>query len=398
MSKPKYGTAFGIALLAIVATTAPAQSIRDRLKQRAKEKVEQQRTDDKADKPADKAASKPDTASPPPPRPMRRAPTSNDPPGKGVWLNYDFIPGDRTIYYEDFSGDDVGDFPRRMKLKEGNFEVVNLKGKKMLRSVEGGYMFVVLPEKLPDRWTFEMNFHGFSYGNPVKFQTTDSPFERSATLGCYGTSAWVASNNSGGPDNSGSSVPGDASRASSTARSPSTTVAASRATSTSIARRTRRRLAYPLDGHAVHSDPERRAKMTRACSRRSASPPAGRSCTTSSPRADAFRRTASCSTPDVDRIRGESTPTLKEIGQMLKDHADLKLTIEGHTDNVGQPAANLTLSQKRADAVKQYLVANFGIDAARLSTKGYGDTKPADKNDSAQGRQNNRRVELVKGT
>jgi outer membrane protein OmpA-like peptidoglycan-associated protein len=95
-------------------------------------------------------------------------------------------------------------------------------------------------------------------------------------------------------------------------------------------------------------------------------------------------------------IEGESTPTLKEIGDMLTAHPDLKLTIEGHTDNVGAASANQTLSEQRAAAVKDYLVAKFGVDGARLVTKGFGATKPAAPNTTAEGRQNNRRVELVK--
>ena len=97
-----------------------------------------------------------------------------------------------------------------------------------------------------------------------------------------------------------------------------------------------------------------------------------------------------------DRIRPESTPTLKEIGTMLKEHGDLKLVIEGHTDNVGTSAANQTLSEKRAAAVRQFLIDSYQVDAARLQAKGYGETKPAGSNDTPEGRQNNRRVELVK--
>ena len=80
---------------------------------------------------------------------------------------------------------------------------------------------------------------------------------------------------------------------------------------------------------------------------------------------------------------------------MLKDHPDLKLTIEGHTDNVGDAAANQALSEKRAAAVKAFLVEK-GVDAARLESKGLGATKPKAANETAEGRQTNRRVELVK--
>jgi outer membrane protein OmpA-like peptidoglycan-associated protein len=99
-----------------------------------------------------------------------------------------------------------------------------------------------------------------------------------------------------------------------------------------------------------------------------------------------------------DRIRPESAPTLKEIGDMLKEHADLQITIEGHTDNVGSAASNQTLSEKRAEAVRQQLISAYAIDGARLTAKGLGSTKPVGPNDTAEGRQNNRRVELVKSS
>jgi outer membrane protein OmpA-like peptidoglycan-associated protein len=97
-----------------------------------------------------------------------------------------------------------------------------------------------------------------------------------------------------------------------------------------------------------------------------------------------------------DRIRGESTPTLKQIGEMLAEHPELKLAIEGHTDNTGTPAANMTLSTKRAQAIVQYLAGTLHIAADRLTARGLGQTKPAASNDTAEGRQSNRRVELVK--
>jgi outer membrane protein OmpA-like peptidoglycan-associated protein len=95
-------------------------------------------------------------------------------------------------------------------------------------------------------------------------------------------------------------------------------------------------------------------------------------------------------------IKPESAAALAPIGELLKTSPDLKLEIQGHTDNVGQVAANLKLSQERAAAVKDYLVKNFGIEAARLTTAGFGDTKPVDDNKTDAGRAENRRVELVK--
>ena len=95
-------------------------------------------------------------------------------------------------------------------------------------------------------------------------------------------------------------------------------------------------------------------------------------------------------------IKPESEPVLKEVGALLQQDGALKLRIEGHTDNVGKPAYNLDLSKKRAESVKTYLISNFQIDGARLTSDGFGDTKPIAKNDTEQGRAQNRRVELVK--
>jgi outer membrane protein OmpA-like peptidoglycan-associated protein len=95
-------------------------------------------------------------------------------------------------------------------------------------------------------------------------------------------------------------------------------------------------------------------------------------------------------------LQPESRPVLKEIASTLKKYGDLKILIEGHTDNVGAAASNLTLSDARAAAVKAALVADFGVDGGRITTKGFGDTKPAAPNATAVGRAQNRRVEIVK--
>jgi outer membrane protein OmpA-like peptidoglycan-associated protein len=97
-----------------------------------------------------------------------------------------------------------------------------------------------------------------------------------------------------------------------------------------------------------------------------------------------------------DRIRPESSGTLRQIASMLSEHAELGITIEGHTDNVGGAAANQALSEARARAVKETLVSIYGVAAERLSAVGFGDTKPAGVNTTPEGRQNNRRVELVR--
>ena len=101
---------------------------------------------------------------------------------------------------------------------------------------------------------------------------------------------------------------------------------------------------------------------------------------------------------DSDRIRPESTPTLAEIGKMLQAHPTLRLSIEGHTDNTGDDAHNQDLSERRARSVRAALIERYGIVEERLEASGFGETKPAATNDTPEGRQTNRRVELVKLT
>jgi OOP family OmpA-OmpF porin len=94
-------------------------------------------------------------------------------------------------------------------------------------------------------------------------------------------------------------------------------------------------------------------------------------------------------------LKADGKATVAEIATMLKSAPALKIAIEGHTDNVGQAAANKTLSEKRAQSVMAAIVA-AGIDAKRLSAAGFGQEKPVADNRSEDGRVKNRRVELVK--
>lgn len=93
-------------------------------------------------------------------------------------------------------------------------------------------------------------------------------------------------------------------------------------------------------------------------------------------------------------LRPESLTELNRLKKLLEDNPQLRIQLNGHTDNVGSDTDNMDLSDARARAVYNYLVQN-GIDASRLRSKGFGETVPIDSNDTTEGRQRNRRTEFV---
>lgn len=97
-----------------------------------------------------------------------------------------------------------------------------------------------------------------------------------------------------------------------------------------------------------------------------------------------------------DVIKSESYAIINQFGDAMKSNPGLKIKITGHTDSDGADATNLTLSQKRAVAVKKYITTNYAIDAARIQTDGKGETVPVAANTTADGKAKNRRVEFTK--
>jgi outer membrane protein OmpA-like peptidoglycan-associated protein len=92
-------------------------------------------------------------------------------------------------------------------------------------------------------------------------------------------------------------------------------------------------------------------------------------------------------------LRPDSQQTLRDLASNLRKYPDEQVTIEGHTDSIGTPSYNQTLSQQRASAVSNYL-ATEGVPSERITSIGYGETRPKSSNDTPEGRQLNRRVEI----
>jgi len=97
-----------------------------------------------------------------------------------------------------------------------------------------------------------------------------------------------------------------------------------------------------------------------------------------------------------DKIKQQSYGVIKDIASVLKDNSSDNVKIIGHTDSDGNAGDNLSLSKRRAEAVKAELVKDFGIDPSRIQTDGKGASEPIASNTTAEGKANNRRVEFVK--
>lgn len=318
-------------------------------------------------------------------------------PGTGAWVNYDFVPGDRAIFVDDFSADNVGDFPRRLTFKKGNMEVAEWNGARWLRATTDRSEFAIpLPETLPDRFTLEFDYAGGNTGGSDFIQlhfAADSQYLAFAPPATIGSSAGIVDPSNGaiavteikappGPgtmrhasimvDGAYAKVYVGSQRVSNV---PNATLGRPKAISFKFLFVSPQKPGFIGNIHIAAGGKDLYTALSTK----------GRVATHG-----IYFDVGSAT------IRPESTPTLKEIGQMLEQHSELKLSIEGHTDNTGNAATNQTLSEQRAAAVKQYLVTTYHVDAARLATKGFGASKPVASNDTPEGRQQNRRVELVK--
>jgi OOP family OmpA-OmpF porin len=323
-----------------------------------------------------------------------------------VWDNYDFVPGNKVLFFTDFSDDKVGNFARGLKYRSGEAEVVERDGVKVLRTMSRAEFLIPVGKRLPEKFTLELDVIAPqpSDGEHDPHQMLQFEGGADANSGTesaqvtYMTSlAWIQGGGQSAPA-SNSKVP--------VAMVP-------------LLRGNLAHLRVLTDGpyfkmyvndRRLYNIPElavRRDSVIRVAVNASEQEVVyltGIRVAESETDVlyDALAAKGRWATQGIlfatgkADVQPESRPVLKEIAGTLKDHADLKILIEGHTDNVGTPASNLSLSDARAAAVKAALVADFGVDAARITTKGFGDTKPAAPNTSAVGRAQNRRVEIVK--
>lgn len=328
---------------------------------------------------------------------------SSDPqaqaPGEGVWANYDFVPGERVLFAEDFSEEYVGDFPRRLTYVRGNMEVVEWQGRRLMRGTGGDAFVIPIPEGLPEQYTVEFDIHdpATEAGTsviPVDYGNSDT-YDVRAHGGHYiNIGSWRGS----GIWKEGNPVSTNAIEDIEEAVVPI-------------------RISVDKGYVKIYAREQRIANVPQVQFPEantglffSLASSAARPIYLGDLRVAAGGRTRIYETLSAEgrmatrgilfdigsaRLSPESTPTLEEIGRMMEQHRDLRLRVEGHTDNVGTADMNLQLSKQRAQAVVNHLVSAHGIEADRLEAVGRGDTQPAADNATPEGRQTNRRVELV---
>lgn len=311
-----------------------------------------------------------------------------------VSTKFDFVPGDRVLFLDDFDQDELGEFPVRWKLVQGTFEVAELEGERWLRCVSpDGRIRMKLPasDSLPEFWTLEFDFFG------------EEPLSSALTvrgLGKGDQPAWEVTY----PHSNGMFFRSGDIFGSTPLESPATVGG-------------RHHVMLMARGTALKAYMDRQ----RMVSIPDVSAPAGmptefeiRLWSPTRPMIAHVRFAEGCRpakdlldqgklvtygihfATGSDVVMPESAPVLRQVSTYLEAHPAVKLQITGHTDNVGTAASNLELSKRRAAAVAKVLSEQFGIAVERFASDGKGDTQTVASNAKPEGRAMNRRVEFAK--
>lgn len=309
---------------------------------------------------------------------------------------YDFVPGDKVIFWDDMAGDEVGEFPRRWDLVDGVFEVAR-KGSEpwILCTDDGAIRPRVKVAPLPDKYTVELEIwdngpeYSGHYFNLAWVGEDGDPIGRLFLGNSLTTRIDIQDEEKSNKD-----LPARLSPGRHVMR-----IMATRATIKCYVDQERVGNLPRVDGWApfgfrIECDPyadEGNPMLLRGF--RFAE--GGRSLRDQLDEAGRIVTHGILFDAGSAVIRAGSYRTLADIAQLLRDDPELRLSIEGHTDSDGADDANQALSGGRAASVRDWLTGQ-GFDAGRLETTGWGEAKPVDTNGTPEGKANNRRVELAK--
>ena len=322
-----------------------------------------------------------------------------------TWAKYDFVPGTEIIFEDDFSSEQNGEFPSRWDMTAGTIEVVNWGGENVVwfKNTNANSPNAILPllknrteDYLPEQFTVEMDvyFHKdynlnrtyylFFYDkkNQMKIMQPSKPIRIDYNAVTY--------------DLIGDTYPGH------NKLKPNE---GWRHVAISF---NKRALKGYLDDTRLLNIPNLEINPTGIMISAHNTSGTGkpyrkkvRIAKGAVPLYDKFLTNGKFVTTGIKfdvakaSIKPESMGTINYVVKMMTDHPELNFSVEGHTDSDGESASNQKLSEARAKAVTETMI-NAGISADRLSSKGYGETKPMTSNDTPEGKAQNRRVEFVK--
>jgi len=399
------GMSLSLFLLACFAAPSSAQfgglkdKLKDKAKQKATEKAEQV-IDGEDKKAAADSAETPETKG----EPVNAQETKQAGDGKvsgtaaaedmTLYSKYDFVPGDKVIFFDDLASEEMGEFPSRWSLEHGVFEIAKQHGQKWIWCTNRGMIYPkVTPGPLPEKYTVELDFyanqkndgwleiHWFNAANE-NIGILSLAYDNMTSLHILGKE--LASKNL-----PRLSVGRHTMRVMATKTTMKCYIDQVRiANVPAVEGFDPMRIGVRVDPYFENNDP-----MLIGAFRYAAG---GKTLQQQLDEAGRIVTHGILFDSGSDRIKAESFKTLADIGGLLTDNPALRLSIEGHTDSDGADDANMTLSQKRAASVRTYLMDNYKVDGSRLEAKGWGESKSIDANTTAEGKANNRRVELVK--
>ncbi len=314
-----------------------------------------------------------------------------------LYTKYDFVPGNKVIFYDDMKNEEEGEFPYRWNLDRGVFEVVRLGKDCWIMCTDAGSIRPKVQEgPLPEKYTVEFDIYdngkGFKghYFHICWVDAKGKDIAKLSLTGSRNTSLSVQNKTK-----ASKALPNQLAKGVHTMRVMATTRSIKCYINTVRVANVPKVEGFNPVGFRVTLDPwnqENNPMLVRGFRYAEG----GKTMREQLDEDGKIVTHGILFDPDSHTIKGESMKTLKEIGRLLEDDPELRLSIEGHTDSDGSDEHNLTLSQNRANSVREYLIATYGVGADRLEAKGQGESSPIDTNDSSEGKANNRRVELVK--